>query len=103
LRKGLIAVANVFADRSARGSNQVVFAHELLHTLGATDKYDPHNGLPSYPLGFAEPEKLPRYPQRLAEIMGGRIPLSDDDAIIPDSLEKVVIGLETAREIRLVE
>ena len=36
----------VFAARDARATNQVVLAHELLHTLGATDKYAPATNTP---------------------------------------------------------
>jgi hypothetical protein len=99
LRKGLIAIANLYAARSARGSNQMIVAHELMHTLGASDKYDPTTGLPLYPAGFAEPERAPRLPQAKAELMGGRIPLSPKEAAIPDSLEAVVVGPATAFEI----
>jgi len=99
----MIGIVNAYAGRREASFNNVIIAHEFLHTLGATDKYDPENGLPSFPLGFAEPERNPRYPQRFAEIMGGRIPLADDDAVIPDDLKKVVIGRQTAEEIRLVE
>ena len=35
----------------------------------------------------------------MAEIMGGRIPLSVGTAAIPDSLDDVVIGQRTATEI----
>ena len=49
LERGLIAVANLFATKTARGSNEVVLAHELLHTLGATDKYDPATNMPLFP------------------------------------------------------
>jgi len=56
-----------------------------------------------FPLGFAEPDRIPRYPQRFAEIMGGRIPVSTTDAMIPNNLKNVVIGNLTAEEIRLVE
>jgi hypothetical protein len=41
LVKGLIGVVNAFADRDYGERNDVVIAHETLHTLGATDKYDP--------------------------------------------------------------
>jgi hypothetical protein len=99
LRKGLIAVANLFADPRARGSNQMVIAHELLHTLGATDKYSLANNLPHYPDGFADPNASPRFPQKKAEIMAGRIPLEDQRAEIPDSLRHVVVGKATAIEI----
>ena len=101
LQKGMVGIVNAFANRRYAGSNNVVIAHEFLHTLGATDKYDPATGLPHYPQGYAEPGLQPRYPQRQAEIMGGRIALSDDDAMIPQSLKFVVIGDATAAEIQL--
>lgn len=99
LEKGLIAVANLFADPAARGSNQVVLAHELLHTLGATDKYDPATNLPRFPHGFAAPDAEPLLPQTRAELMAGRIALTATDAAIPRSLRDVVVGEATAREI----
>jgi hypothetical protein len=99
LQNGLIGVVNVFADKSMNGSNDVVIAHELLHTLGATDKYDLATTLPSYPLGFAEPDQKPLYPQSFAELMGGRVPLTQTTAAIPDSLDFVLVGPATAIEI----
>lgn len=99
LQNGLIGVVNLFADKAMNGSNDVVIAHELLHTLGATDKYELGTSLPSYPLGFAEPDQKPLYPQRFAELMGGRVPLTPTTAAIPDSLDFVVIGPATAVEI----
>ena len=99
LKKGLIVVANLFADRSARGSNHVVIAHELLHTLGASDKYDPANNFPSFPDGFADPGRTPLYPQKQAELMGGRIPIAEGRAEIPASLNRVRVGPLTAAEI----
>jgi hypothetical protein len=81
--------------------NNVVIAHEFLHTLGPSDKYDPATGQPSPPDGLAEPDRAPLYPQRYAEIMGGRIARAADDAIIPQSLKYVLIGPVTAAEIRL--
>ncbi len=82
----------------ARQRNAVVIAHELLHTLGATDKYDPLSALPRFPEGYAEPQRTPRHPQALAEIMGGRIPVDDRRATIPDTLEQTRIGPRTAVE-----
>jgi hypothetical protein len=99
LRKGLVAVVNAFATRQQQGSNNVVIAHELLHTFGASDKYDPATNMPLFPAGYAEPDANPRYPQRMAEIMAGRIALSPTNAEIPKSLDEVVIGVATAREI----
>lgn len=101
LQKGMVGVVNAFASHQYTGANNVIIAHEFLHTLGATDKYDPASGQPSYPAGYAEPDRRPRHPQRYAEIMGGRIALADDNAIIPKSLKYVVIGDITATEIHL--
>jgi hypothetical protein len=81
------------------GSNAVIIAHELLHTVGATDKYDFATNLPRFPDGYAEPERTPRYPQAFAEIMGGRIPVSEIRADIPVTLDQTLIGAATAAEI----
>ncbi len=99
LQKGLIGVVNAFAERDMSGENNVVIAHELLHTLGATDKYDAETTLPGYPDGFADPDQNPLYPQKQAELMAGRIPISNSQAQMPGSLRQVVVGPATAREI----
>jgi hypothetical protein len=99
LQKGLIGIAQLFADARMAGTNQVVIAHELLHTLGATDKYEAGSNLPHYPEGYAEPALEPRYPQRFAELMAGRIPLAAGNARIPNSLQEVLVGPATATEI----
>jgi len=101
MQKGMVGIVNAFADRRQAGTNNVIIAHEFLHTLGATDKYEPGTGMPHFPIGYAEPERKPLFPQRYAEIMGGRIAVSDDDAMVPKSLEYVIIGPQTATEIRL--
>ncbi|MEM6511438.1 MAG: hypothetical protein AAF660_00385 [Pseudomonadota bacterium] len=102
MQKGMYGIVNAFASRAQRGSNNVIIAHELLHTLGASDKYDPLTGQPRAPQGLAEPDRSPLYPQTKAEIMGGRIARSADTAEIPSSLSLAVIGAETAREVRLL-
>ena len=99
LEKGLIGVVHAFADRGAAGSNNIVIAHELLHTLGATDKYEPGTGAPVYPIGFADPDRQPLYPQPRAEVMAGRRALSAQEIDMPQSLRDVVVGPTTAREI----
>jgi hypothetical protein len=101
LQKGMVGVVNAFADRRQTETNNVVIAHEFLHTLGATDKYEAASAQPLFPAGYAEPERMPLFPQRYAEIMGGRIAQSEVDAMMPGSLRYVVIGPETAKEIRL--
>lgn len=100
MQKGLYGVVNVFADRSMIGSNDVITAHELLHTLGASDKYDPRTNQPLNPIGYAEPTRQPILPQTQAELMGGRIPLTATDSQQPESLRQVVVGPLTAAEIR---
>lgn len=102
IQKGLIGVVNAFASRNMSQSNNVVIAHEFLHTVGASDKYDPATNRPLYPQGYAEPERQPLYPQRFAEIMGGRIPLSQGQLVMPETLSDAVIGKYTATEIRWI-
>lgn len=99
LSKGRIGRVNQFGGRKYLEQDLVILSHELLHTLKATDKYDPQTTLPIYPEGYAEPDKSPRYPQDFAELMGGRVPLAQDRAEIPVSLRDVLIGGKTAREI----
>ena len=103
LEKGMLGVANVFASPRQDGGNNIVLAHEMLHTLGATDKYDLRTTLPVFPGGFAEPEKKPRFPQEFAELMGGRVPLSETRAEIPDDLSFCMVGATTARELKWVK
>lgn len=103
LEKGRIGSVNLFATKAQASQNQVVIAHELLHGFGAQDKYDLKTGQPIYPLGYAQPEKVPLYPQTQAEIMGGHIPLSEQSSKMPNDLQETTIGLPTAREIRWVK
>lgn len=103
LQKGMLGVVNVFASADQGGPNAVVIAHELLHTFGATDKYDPRTNGPSFPDGYAEPDARPLHPQRRAEIMGGRIPITETRSEMPRNLQRVVIGEKTAREINWVK
>ncbi len=100
MEKGMIGVVNAFAARDMAHQNNVIIAHELLHTLGASDKYDPATNQPRHPDGYADPQRQPLHPQETAEIMGGRIPVSDEEAEIPFSLAEVIVGPATAREIR---
>jgi hypothetical protein len=98
LPKGLVGGVHAYALERQTPENNVVIVHELLHTLGATDKYD-HAGRPIYPEGYGEPGRSPLHPQRQAEIMAGKIPLGDRKWQMPQSLEQCVIGPRTAREI----
>ena len=103
LQKGMVGIVNGYASPRHRGTNNVIIAHEFLHTLGATDKYSLASGQPIGPDGLAEPQREPLYPQRYAEIMGGRIAVAEDDAMMPQSLDYAVIGPLTAREINLID
>lgn len=99
LQKGLLGRVNVFAAQHMANQNNVVIAHEFLHTLGASDKYDLANNQPIYPQGYAIPDQQPLLPQRFAEIMAGRTPTSQTKAEIPAGLGETLIGKETAVEI----
>jgi hypothetical protein len=99
LQKGLVAVTNLYADAEAEGANCIVLTHELLHTLGATDKYDRETGQPLAPDGLGDPARDPLYPQDVGEIMAGRVAETASHAVIPGSLEQMTVGPTTAREI----
>lgn len=98
LQKGLLGVVHAYADAAQAAQNQVVIAHELLHTVGAGDKYNGEN-LPIFPDGYVEPARVPLFPQPAAEIMAGYLPLSAESATMPASLAQCRIGDATAREI----
>jgi hypothetical protein len=98
LHKGLVGVVHAFALADQDGENNMVITHELMHTLGATDKYNA-DGQPRFPDGYGDPEQKPLYPQGYAEIMAGRIALSAGRSVIPTSLDQCLIGPETAQEI----
>lgn len=100
LQAGLLGVVYAYADESLDEPNNVVIAHEVLHTLGATDKYDPETNQPMYPHGYGDPYAEPLLPQTVAEIMAGRIAISEDEAEMPEALADAVVGPETAQEIR---
>jgi hypothetical protein len=101
MKKGKIGVIHVFANQAQKQQNAVIITHELLHTFGATDKYDLATLQPLYPQGYADPEQFPLLPQTRAEIMGGRIPINREASEIPPNLSKTRIGPATAYEIGL--
>lgn len=99
LQRGLIGLVNGYAGVDYQGRNNLIAAHEFLHTLGASDKYDTATAEPLWPDGYADPTKEPLFPQTRAEIMGGRVQVSPGWALLPPDLEHVVIGAATAIEI----
>ena len=103
LERGRIGMVNLFASAKQSEQNKVVLVHELLHTVGAKDKYDLTTGQPIFPLGYAHPEQNPRYPQQYAEIMGGYIPLSERKSKTPHDLEDTMMSHLTAQEIGWVK
>jgi len=101
LMKGLLGIGHLFATTEYQEENNIVLSHELLHTLGASDKYD-ENLQPIYPSGFANSKQTPLYPQEKCEIMAGRIATTKFATRLPDSLQQCVIGKSTAVEINWV-
>jgi hypothetical protein len=100
LMKGLIGVVYAFAAPDMNGENNVVIAHELLHTVGASDKYNFADDAPRFPDGYGDASQKPLYPQQWAELMAGRRMLAPDKWQQALSLDEVVIGPVTALEIR---
>ena len=102
LQKGLIGIIHAYADKAHNSQNVLVMTHEIFHTVGASDKYYYENNQPIYPLGYAYPEQKPLYPQRFAEIMAGRIPLSQTESSMPKDLRFCRVGESTAKEINWI-
>lgn len=103
LTKGLIGVVYAFAAPDMNGENDVVIAHELLHTVGATDKYNLADDAPRFPDGYGDPAQSPLYPQATSEVMAGRRMIAPDKWQQALNLDEVVIGPATALEIRWPE
>lgn len=103
LQKGRVGRVNLFGDASYSQQNLVILSHELLHTLGATDKYNVANNMPAFPDGYGNPQQHPLFPQAKAELMGGRVVINESKAVIPKNLAQTVIGEKTAREIGWVK
>jgi hypothetical protein len=94
-----LALVSLIASASAKGLNDVKIAHELLHTVGASDVYDPITQEPLWPSGYADPERQPLFPQPAAELMAGRVPLSALRSRQAGAIEATTVGSATAREI----
>lgn len=101
LQKGLMGLVYAFSDDRQTAQNNIVIAHELLHTVGASDKYSPY-GNPQFPIGYAYPQRTPRHPQRSAEIMAGRIPITANSSYMAETLRSVIVNKYTAREINWI-
>ena len=99
VRNGAYGIVNAVASRQMAARNRVIITHELMHILGATDKYDMATGQPLALDGLAAPRQDPLYPQQRAEIMAGRIATSAYGWRRPATLQSCVIGAATAAEI----
>ncbi len=85
------------------GDNMVDFAlfvatHELMHTLGASDKYDA-TGRALAPQGLGDPTQVPLYPQHAAEVMARNVVVAPGRERPPDTLAELAVGRWTATEI----
>jgi hypothetical protein len=95
---GRVGIVSVELDASMADLTSFVIAHELLHTLGASDKYDA-TGHALVPGGLAEPDAVPLYPQRYAEVMARNRPVAPGVEKVPATLEELGVGPATAGEI----
>lgn len=95
---GRVGVASADIDAAMIDFTLIVATHELMHTLGASDKYD-QTGHARYPDGFAQPHRDPPFPQPGAEIMARNVPLGPGSERPPESLSELFVGDVTAREI----
>jgi hypothetical protein len=86
-----------FDERGATLAAAAIF-HEAFHCLGASDKYDAR-GRAVVPAGLVEPGLDPRYPQRLAELMVGEVPLGPGAGRLPVGVAEIGIGPVTAAEV----
>jgi len=95
---GRVGVARIELDASTVDLALFVVAHELFHTLGASDKYDA-NGRAAIPDGLVEPELVPLFPQRYAEVMTRNLVVARGSERPPESLAELGVGTLTAREL----
>jgi len=95
---GRVGVARVELDTASVDLSLFVTAHEFLHTLGASDKYD-STGHALIPDGLVEPDRVPRFPQRYVEVMARNRVVAPGVEDTPDSLDQLGVGSATAREI----
>ncbi|KAF0209927.1 MAG: hypothetical protein FD167_5420 [bacterium] len=94
--RGRFGVVFLPIGKQSAGRTTCLIAHEILHTVGASDKYD-DNHLTFFPDGYFEPKK--RYPQQFAEIMALATPTENGKEKDADSLDISRIGEKTSVEI----
>lgn len=99
---GRVGIVEVELDREMASFAMFVVAHELFHTLGANDKYDAA-GNALLPTGLGDPNQVPQFPQRYAEVMARNLVLSPGNERPPNSLDELRVGPTTAREIGWIQ
>jgi hypothetical protein len=95
---GRVGVVSVDLGRDMVDFALFVATHELFHTLGASDRYD-SSGHALVPQGLGNPDLVPLYPQRTAEVMARNVVLAPGRERPPDRLAELAVGRWTAREI----
>ena len=103
LENGRIGIVNLFSSDKQASQNKIVIAHELLHAFGASDKYDLESNQPIFPMGYADPNQQPLYPQKKAEIMAVAIPLSTDRNKMAEHLSNTLVNKMTAQEVGWID
>lgn len=95
---GRVGVARVDLDLETVDLALFVAAHELFHTLGASDKYD-EEGRTLRPMGLPDPDRSPALPQTHAEIMARNRVVAPNRELPPSDLDELSVGRWTAEEI----
>jgi hypothetical protein len=95
---GRVGVVTVDLDELTVDFAWSVVAHELFHTLDATEHYD-DKGRAMVPDGLVEPDLVPLYPQRFVEIMTRGRPISQTVERTLDVIDELGVGKATAREV----
>lgn len=95
---GHVGLVEVELDADGVDLALTVAAHELMHTLGATDKYDA-SGRTLVPDGLGDPTQSPLYPQKTADVMARNRMISATREKVPADLGEIAVGPATAREI----
>ena len=93
---GRVAVVYVSLDELNPGYPLATIAHEIGHTLGADDNYDPDTSRAIHPEGFVEPFSKPLFPQSFAELMAVDIPISRTGEMEVATLDQIRVGHSSA-------
>lgn len=99
LQKLHLGVVHTRAGEDDAPWTNLAVTHELLHTVGASDHYDPQTLQVRIPQGIAEPARQPLFPQALADVMAGRVPVSPTESYPVQTLRSCIVGPVTASEI----